>query len=176
MKQNLRSLRIDFFRSITRFYRWRLTKSDESYHYSVFSNAPHFAPIVQLLSKLPPALEELKLIIPHYDSVKDKRTESILLVKHLIKILSEKKGDSKLQSIVLDKIKLCNQNKNHLLFMFGYNNNIHIQGNDKYHLYFDSLNMLKRLKKLYQTLSLHFTFDIDSESQTKQFVLLYSVT
>ena len=48
----------------------------------------------------------------------------------------ENTGDSKLETIVLNKVRFRTEFKDFLTFVFGYNNNIHIQGKDKYHLCF----------------------------------------
>ena len=110
--------------------------SPDCYNDKVFNSSPHFNPIIKLLKHLPSNLQDLKLALPYFDSFQNNRKHSLPLVKQLSKILSEKNGDSKLESIVLNKIKFCNESKNFLNFMFGYNNNIHIQGSNKYHLYF----------------------------------------
>ena len=72
---------------------------------------------------MPKALESLELTIPYLDHLTIDRKEALSMVKQLSKMLSENTADSKLETIVLDKVRFRTEFKDFLTFVFGYNIN-----------------------------------------------------
>eukprot|EP01083_Nonionella_stella_P178846 633150_1 len=122
-------------------YRYRTVDVDSYY---IASTASYYEPLLQLLSAVPNSLISLKFKAPRRPRylTKEKRkiyeSVSMKVVQKLCKMLSENKDNSKLQSMVLDRIVLPKKAKDFLTFIFGYNDKFHYnRKNHRYDLRFN---------------------------------------
>ena len=135
MKQKLKSLYFSYGNGYNLYNdTWQITQNLQKKR--ILIQASFMDGLINLLSNLLESLITLNLGLPIYRGcTKTKNMETTKLVQQLTKMLLKKnEGRSKLEIIVLDRMKLTNPIRDSLIFIFGYNNNIHINGN-RYHLY-----------------------------------------
>eukprot|EP01083_Nonionella_stella_P300082 1022611_1 len=104
------------------------------------SSAFSLQPIVNVLSNIPPTIRSLHIDLPPMPvtTQKIKEIESVNLVKQLCQVLleSKEKGKLQLETIRLDSLTIPLSVKKHLLFWFGFQNNLSIAHGDSYYLKF----------------------------------------
>ena len=90
----------------------------------------YFDPIINILSNLPKSVVLLQLKPPKYRLRHDgrghvKSIESMRLVQKLCNMLADEQGN--LETITLDRVELSNKAMDFLIFMFGFNNRLHMK-------------------------------------------------
>ena len=90
----------------------------------------YFDPIINILSNLPKSVVLLQLKPPKYRLRHDgrghvKSIESMRLVQKLCNMLIDKQGN--LETITLDRVELSSKAMDFLIFIFGFNNRLHMK-------------------------------------------------
>ncbi len=97
----------------------------------------HLGAIRKLLCNIPKPMRSLNVQLPYYyrPGTKLDAVESQQVTRALCQLLAEMNNESKLESIVLHRVRLSVKSRQFLRFIFGYNNKLLIK-NGKYHFAF----------------------------------------